>query len=62
MHLYRTALMATPLALAVLDSAGVVLSVNPAWQAFAGMHGVADPAAAPGQAYLHLSGGLLSPA
>ena len=54
--------MATPLALAVLDAAGVVLSVNPAWQAFAGMHGVADPAAAPGRAYLHLSGGLLSPA
>ena len=54
--------MATPLALAVLDAAGVVLSVNPAWQAFAGVHGVADPAAAPGQAYLHLSGALLSPA
>lgn len=54
--------MATPLALAVLDAAGVVLSVNPAWQAFAGMHGVADPAAAPGRAYLHLSIGLLSPA
>lgn len=46
----------------VLDAAGKVLSVNPAWQTFAREHGVAGADDALGQRYLELSAPLLSPA